>query len=107
MVVSTLMPISRAASGSWAVARIALPMRLRVTNAPSRSRSGTVAATASTSPCVIVTPAISKRCFCDSMRSGAARCCGPSQRMPTFWRMNENPTAVMSGASFGALRNGR
>ena len=27
--------------------------------------------------------------------------------MPTFWRMNEKPTAVISGASFGALRNGR
>ena len=24
--------------------------------------------------------------------------------MPTFWRMNEKPTAVISGASFGALR---
>ena len=107
MVVSTLMPISRAASGSWAVARMALPMRLRVTNPPSRSSSGTVTAIASTSPCVTETPATSKSSFWDLIRSGAACCAGPSQRMPTFWRMNENPTAVISGASLGALRNGR
>ncbi len=34
-------------------------------------------------------------------------CEPPRHSRPTFWRMNENPTAVISGASFGALRNGR
>ena len=31
----------------------------------------------------------------------------PIQRMPTFWRMNDIPTAVISGASFGADLSGR
>ena len=34
-------------------------------------------------------------------------CEPPRQSRPTFWRMNEKPTAVISGASFGALRSGR
>ena len=48
-----------------------------------------------------------KSSFCEWIRSGTARCEAPSQRMPTFCRMNEKPTAVISGASFGAPRNGR
>ncbi len=32
---------------------------------------------------------------------------GPFQTRPTFWRMNETPIAVISGASRGALRSGR
>ena len=30
----------------------------------------------------------------------------PRHSRPTFWRMNDMPMAVMSGASFGALRSG-
>ena len=44
IVVSTLMPISRAASGSCAVARIALPSRLRLMNAIMSRTSGIVVA---------------------------------------------------------------
>ncbi len=32
---------------------------------------------------------------------------GPFQASPTFWRMNETPIAVISGASLGAPRSGR
>ena len=32
---------------------------------------------------------------------------GPFQRRPTFWRMNETPIAVISGANLGAPRSGR
>ena len=56
IVVSTLMPIRRAASGSCAVARIAFHRRLRVMNVVSRRTSGIVTATASTSPLLITTP---------------------------------------------------
>ena len=41
---STSMPISRAASWSWAVARIALPWRVLVTSQVISSSSGTVIA---------------------------------------------------------------
>ena len=44
---------------------------------------------------------------CTLIRSGTL--CGepPRQSSPTFCRMNEKPTAVISGASLGALRSGR
>ena len=109
IVVSTLMPISRAASGSCAVARIALPRRLRVMNGVSRKTSGTVTATASTSPRWIGDAADGEERRCDWwIRSGdRLPASEPSHRRPTFCRMNEKPTAVISGASFGALRSGR
>src|SRR3954467_4612549 len=56
IVVSTLMPISRAASGSWAVARIALPSRLRLMNATIRITSGIVTANETTSARWTTTP---------------------------------------------------
>ena len=59
------------------------------------------------SPCVIGTPRIVEYCAWESIRSGTLRCEPPSQSRPMFCRMNENPTAVISGASLGALRNGR
>ena len=68
--------------------------------------SGTVTITASRSPWVIGTPRIVKSRSWDSIRSGTPRCEPPSQSRPTFCRMNEKPTAVISGASLGALRNG-
>ena len=44
---------------------------------------------------------------CAPIRSGTL--CGepPCQSRPMFCNMNENPTAVISGASLGALRSGR
>ena len=52
-------------------------------------------------------PKIVKTFCCAWIRSGTLDGEPPSQSSPTFCRMNENPTAVISGASFGALRNGR
>ena len=73
----------------------------------SRSTSGTVTATASTSPRSIVTPRIVKTCCWASIRSGTLDCEPPLHSRPTFCRMNDMPTAVISGASFGAERSGR
>ena len=58
------------------------------------------------SPCVTGTPRNVNSVSCDSIRSGTPRCEPPSQSRPTFCRMNEKPTAVISGASLGALRSG-
>ena len=66
-----------------------------------------VTTTASTSPREIDTPPMSTTSFWASIRSGMPFCEPPSQRMPTFCRMKDMPTAVISGASLGALRNGR
>ncbi len=64
-------------------------------------------ATARMSAREITTPPMSMTAFCASIRSGMPFCEPPSHRMPTFCRMNDMPTAVISGASLGALRNGR
>ena len=101
------MPISRAASGSCAVARMARPMRLWLMKVVSRRTSGIVTAIASTSPWCITTPPIEKSSFCGSTSCGTPSCEPPIQRMPTFWRMNDMPTAVISGASLGADLSGR
>ena len=101
------MPISRAASGSCAVARIALPRRVFATNVVSSITSGIVATTASTSPREMESPSGENSSCCAWMRSGTPRWEAPIQRMPTFCRMNDMPTAVISGASFGAPRSGR
>ena len=106
IVVSTLMPISRAASGSCAVARIALPRREREMKPVIRISSGMVTPTESTSAFSIVTPKIVNSVCCALTRSGTPCWLPPFHSSPTFCRMNENPTAVISGASFGALRNG-
>ena len=106
IVVSTLMPISRAASGSCAVARIALPRRERVMKFVMTSSSGIVTPTDSTSAFSIVTPKIVKSVCCAFTRSGTPCWLPPFHSRPTFCRMNDMPTAVISGASFGALRNG-
>ena len=45
--------------------------------------------------------------FWDPIRSGTRRGQPPYQSETTFCRMNDIPIAVISGASFGALRNGR
>ena len=46
IVALTLMPISRAASGSWAVARIARPAWVLLMNQPSANTSGIITANA-------------------------------------------------------------
>ena len=107
IVVSTLMPISRAASGSCAVARIALPSRLRPMNVVIAISSGIVRKIARRSPLVTSMPPITNSSFCERIRSVMPSCEPPSHSRPTFWRMKEKPTAVISGASLGALRNGR
>ena len=76
------------------------------TNHTSASSSGTVTATAKTSECSIATSKIGKYSFCEPIRSGDASGVGRHSR-PTFWRMKLMPIAVISGASFGALRSGR
>ena len=63
--------------------------------------------TASTSALRITIPNTVTITWFSLMRSGTPSGDGPSQSNPTFCRMKENPTAVMSGASFGALRSGR
>ena len=54
----------------------------------------------------IVTPKIVTTVCCALMRSGMPTCEPPFHSRPTFCRMKEKPTAVISGASFGALRSG-
>ena len=44
---------------------------------------------------------------CGRMSSRIETGAGPFQRRPTFWRMNETPIAVISGARRGAERSGR
>ena len=78
---STLMPMRRAASGSCAVARMALPMRLRAMKLTSTMTSGVVTAIASTSPFVTGTPAIVNRMILrvDEVRDAAVRPAEPEQ----------------------------
>ena len=103
---STLMPMRRAASGSCAVARIALPRRDLPMKVVITISSGNVTPIESTSAFSIVTPKIVTIVCCALMRSGMPTCEPPFHNSPTFCRMNEKPTAVISGASFGALRSG-
>ena len=55
----------------------------------------------------IVTPSTVNSVCWASTRSGTPCWLPPFQRRPTFCRMKDMPTAVISGASFGALRRGR
>ncbi len=68
--------------------------------------SGTVTTTAKTSECSIPTPKMVKYTSWEPIRSGTLSGVGRHSR-PTFWRMKLIPMAVISGASFGALRSGR
>ena len=76
-------------------------------NVVSRMTSGIVTPRASTSWRCTATPPTVKTFLLPVIRSGTPEGLPPSHSCPTSCRMNENPTAVMSGASFGALRNGR
>ena len=51
-------------------------------------------------------PNVVTRWFWEPIRSDA-EVEPPFQSSPTFWRMKDMPTAVISGASFGAPRSGR
>ena len=55
---------------------------------------------------VYVTPPIEKTCPLGST-FGMVTYSGPFHASATSWRMNDIPIAVISGASRGALRNGR
>ncbi len=106
MVVSTLIPISRAASGSCAVARMALPSRLCAMKVVSIRTSGIVRPIDSASARSTRMPPIVNSSSRPWTRSGTPTGDAPIQSCPTLWRMNEKPTAVISGASLGAPRNG-
>ena len=76
-------------------------------NAVIRRTSGIVTPSASRSPLVMpISPSEMTSC-CELMTSSMPSGEPPSQSRPTFWRMKEKPTAVISGASLGALRSGR
>ena len=76
-------------------------------NQVSANTSGIITANASMYPRRIGTPPMVNTVCCAWIRS--ATHCGvpPRQSRPTFCRMNEKPTAVISGASLGAFRSGR
>ena len=102
MILSTLMPISSEASRSWAVARIALPTFVFCTIQVISSSNGTVMAIT-----MMYLTRISIDPMCIDVRGNTlVREFGadPFIKMPKFWRMKLTPTAVISGASFGALR---
>ena len=103
----TLIPIIADASVSWATARIAFPWRVELTNQLRTASAGTMIARAITSFHV-------KRDVTDRRRRRPAESARSRSRSPTpyspsetFWTMNDIPTAVISGATRGALRNGR
>ena len=98
-------PISSAASRSWAVERIARPSRVRLTN----SWSAIISTTATTTMKMFRTPMLPPR------RSSLTRgkiwgtLRGDDEKIAwmMFWRMNDTPIAVISGARRGAWRSGR
>ena len=102
----TLIPIIAAASWSWAVARIAFPCFVRWTSHISIASTGSVATPTISWYQSYSTPCQSKTGSCERM-SGSDTGAGPSRFKPTFWRMNDIPIAVISGASRGACRSGR
>src|SRR6266545_4861112 len=97
------MPIIAAASWSCAVARIALPWRVRCTSQTSRIKTGiTESATIKLDQRYLLPP-ISKTTPVGRML-GTDTGAGPSRLSPTSWRMNDIPIAVISGARRGAVR---
>ena len=108
MTASVLMPISRAAIGFCAVARIAFPSRVYFTNSVRAIMSGTVTPiTSSVSSTVNRTGASSAPIRLASGSSlGKFTSCGPPQNRPAFMKMKLTPMADTSGASLGALRSG-
>jgi hypothetical protein len=116
MIRSTLMPISRAVSGSCAVACMARPVLLRFTNStrPTMHTSATTMIEAFTSemlvgPRSIGSPAISRGNACPLV--APSKMCGPPGigRLvrTSSCRKIDNPIAVINGASRGACRSGR
>jgi hypothetical protein len=76
-------------------------------NAVISSSSGMVTKIESRSPLVIRMPPTEKISLCERTRSAMPSCEPPRHSRPTFCRMKEKPTAVIRGASLGALRSGR
>ena len=99
-------PISWAASRSWAVERIARPSRVRLTN----SWSAIISPTDTEITKMLTTPMLTVPIWIlavGGITCGVLMGDGPNRIWMTFWRMNETPIAVISGASLGALRSGR
>ena len=99
-------PISCAASRSCAVDRIARPRRVRLTN----SWSAIIRDTDTVITKMLTSPMLTSPIWI--LAVGGITCGvligdGPYRIWMKFWRMNETPIAVISGASRGALRSGR
>src|SRR5690606_17370299 len=106
---STFTPIMRAVSASWAVARMALPRRVRVTN--SVRLTTRTAVTSGTSTIIHEVNSVSPAtCTCSGCvqklggRNGVWRF--ENARMPKFCRKNDTAMAVMSIELRGAPRAG-
>ena len=98
-------PMSSAASRSWAVERIARPSRVRLTN----SWSATISAIAMTTMKMFRTPMLPPRMSSLTRGKiwGTLRGDDEKSTWMMFWRMNDTPIAVISGARRGAWRRGR
>ena len=105
MVRSTSMPMSRAASWSCAVARMALPRRVLLTIQLSPISSGIVQPTTTIVAQVRVTSPILMPPV--GMTRGHCRGADPLKKIPAAWKMKLTPTAVIRAASLGARRSRR
>ena len=99
------MPISCAASRSWAVARIALPSFVRLMKTASRETRMTAVTKTKTSLKPKKTPAMVTELW--GRMSGKCTVAAPFQKYITPSRRKDMPMAVISGARRGALRSGR
>ncbi len=105
--VSTLIPMSRAASGSWAVARMALPSRLFATKAVRRITSGIVAAIASRSPREMEMPNTLNSSFWESDQVRHAPLRGAEPEDPHVLEDEGEADRGDQGREFGRAPNGR
>ena len=104
---STSMPMKVAASRSWAVARMALPNRVRKTKA-SRATISATAATNSASPVSGVTTLATRRTVCGTRALlGTSTGAGLTHTWTALSRKSETPIAVMRGARRLAFLSGR
>ena len=108
IVVSTLMPMRRAASGSCAVARMALPSRLPWMNAVIASSSGIVTKIESRSPLVKSMPAMSNSACCEFDEVGDALLRAAAPQQPDVLEdEREADRRDQRRQLRGAMRNGR
>src|SRR5262249_62140471 len=93
---------------SWAVARMALPQLVRVTNRWSASMSGIVTPITRRSFVVMksfeLNPNHSYRISTEGKISGYDTGAGTTQRSALFSDMNDTPQAVMTGVTRGGVR---